>query len=53
MILSDRDLKKALEEKLIGVDPLFPNSIQPASIDVHLGANFLVFKKAIIINKTI
>jgi dCTP deaminase len=44
MILSDRDLKKALDEKLIGVDPLFPNSIQPASIDVHLGANFLVFK---------
>ena len=44
MILSDKDLKKALDEGKIKVDPLFPNSIQPASIDVHLGADFLVFK---------
>ncbi len=44
MILSDRDLKKAIEDKKISVTPLFPNSIQPASIDVHLGADFLVFK---------
>lgn len=44
MILSDRDIKKALKEKHIGIDPLFPNSIQPASVDVHLGADFLVFK---------
>jgi len=44
MILSDRDLKKALDEGKIKVEPLFPHSIQPASIDVHLGADFLVFK---------
>ncbi len=44
MILSDRDIKKALVDKHIGIDPLFPNSIQPASVDVHLGADFLVFK---------
>lgn len=44
MILSDRDIKKALAEGHIGVTPLFPNSIQPASVDVHLGADFLVFK---------
>ncbi len=44
MILSDKDIKKALAEGKIGVTPLFPNSIQPASIDVHLGADFLVFK---------
>ena len=44
MILSDRDIKKALEEGHIGIEPLFPNSIQPASVDVHLGADFLVFK---------
>ena len=43
MILSDRDLKKGLEEGKIKVDPLFPNSIQPASVDVHLGAGFLLF----------
>lgn len=44
MILSDKDLKKALEEGHIKIDPLFPDSIQPASVDVHLGADFLVFK---------
>ncbi|MEZ4180677.1 MAG: dCTP deaminase [Candidatus Doudnabacteria bacterium] len=43
MILSDKDIKKSLEEKQITVDPLFPNSIQPASVDVHLGADFLIF----------
>lgn len=44
MILSDRDIKKALAEGHIKIDPLFPNSIQPASVDMHLGADFLVFK---------
>ena len=44
MILSDKDIKKALESGKIVIDPLFPNSIQPASVDVHLGADFLVFK---------
>lgn len=44
MILSDKDIKKALSEGKIKIDPLFPNSIQPASVDVHLGADFLVFK---------
>ena len=44
MILSDRDIKKALKDGRISVDPLFKNSIQPASIDLHLGADFLVFK---------
>src|SRR5581483_7448156 len=44
MILSDKDIKKALQDGKIKVDPLFPNSIQPASIDVHLGSDFLIFK---------
>jgi len=44
MILSDKDIKKALEDGKIKIDPLFPESIQPASVDVHLGADFLVFK---------
>ena len=44
MILSDRDIKKALKSGRISVDPLFPDSIQPASVDLHLGAEFLVFK---------
>lgn len=44
MILSDRDIKKALKEGSIFIDPLFPYSIQPASVDLHLGADFLVFR---------
>ena len=44
MILSDRDIKKYLKSGKIAVEPLFPNAIQPASVDLHLGADFLVFK---------
>lgn len=44
MILSDKDIKKFLETKRITVEPLFPNSIQPASVDLHLGSDFLIFK---------
>jgi dCTP deaminase len=43
MILSDRDIKASLKSGRISVDPMFPNSLQPASIDLHLGADFLVF----------
>ncbi|HTL39533.1 MAG TPA: dCTP deaminase, partial [Methylomirabilota bacterium] len=46
MILSDRDIKKHLKSGKIKIDPLFPDSIQPASVDVHLGADFLIFKNA-------
>jgi dCTP deaminase len=46
MILSDRDIKKALANGRISVDPLFPDSIQPASVDLHLGKEFLIFKNA-------
>lgn len=44
MILSDKDIKAGLEAGNIKIDPIFPNSMQPASVDVHLGADFLVFK---------
>lgn len=44
MILSDRDIKVAIKEKRISITPLFPKSIQPASVDLHLGADFLVFR---------
>jgi dCTP deaminase len=44
MILSDKDIKASLKSGRITIDPLFPNSIQPASVDLHLGADFLVFK---------
>lgn len=44
MILSDGDIKKSLQSGHIKITPLFPDSIQPASVDMHLGADFLVFK---------
>lgn len=44
MILSDGDIKKALAEGKIGVEPLFEGSIQPASVDLHLDKKFLIFK---------
>jgi dCTP deaminase len=44
MILSDRDIKKSLAEGRISIDPMFPNSLQPASVDLHLGADFLIFR---------
>lgn len=43
MILSDRDIKQALKSGRITVEPLFPNAIQPASLDLHLGKVFLIF----------
>lgn len=46
MIFSDRDIQKALKTGKIIVDPLFPNCIQPASVDLHLGADFLIFKSS-------
>jgi dCTP deaminase len=44
MILSDTDIKKSLKSGRISIEPLFKNSLQPASVDLHLGADFLVFK---------
>ncbi len=46
MILSDIDIKKAMADGRIKIEPLFPNSIQPASVDLHLGADFLIFKNS-------
>ncbi|HOX40595.1 MAG TPA: dCTP deaminase, partial [bacterium] len=45
MILSDRDIKSALKDGIISVDPLFENAIQPASVDLHLDKNFLIFNR--------
>lgn len=43
MILSDRDIRKALETGDISVDPFDEKDLQPASIDLHLDKEFLVF----------
>ena len=43
MILSDKDIKKALDDGGIFVDPFDERNLQPASIDLHLDKHFLVF----------
>lgn len=44
MILSDRDIKTALSEGRIKIDPMIEGSLQPASVDLHLDKKFLVFR---------
>jgi len=41
MIVSDDTLRRMIAEKTIVVEPLEPYQIQPASIDLRLGRNFL------------
>lgn len=43
MLLSDRDLRKELDEGRLEVAPLDPSMIQPSSIDVRLDRFFRVF----------
>ncbi len=42
MILSDKTLKELIASGELGVSPLCEESIQPASIDLRLGSDFLV-----------
>lgn len=44
MILSDRSIREALAKGRIVVDPLGPEAVQPASIDIRLDRDFLVFR---------
>jgi dCTP deaminase len=43
MVLSDRGMRQAILNKLITIEPLKDHQIQPASIDVHLGSEFISF----------
>ncbi|MCH7800361.1 MAG: dCTP deaminase [Chloroflexi bacterium] len=44
MILSDRSIKEQLAEGRIIIDPLGENAIQPASIDIRLDREILIFR---------
>jgi dCTP deaminase len=44
MVLSDHTIKEEIARGRILVEPLHPECIQPASIDVHLDNKLLVFK---------
>jgi dCTP deaminase len=43
MILSDRDIRLALSEGRIVIDPFDPSSVQPSSVDLHVDQQFRVF----------
>lgn len=42
-MLSDRDIRKKIREKEIVIKPFDPKCVQPSSVDLHLGNDFLVF----------
>lgn len=42
MILSDKTIIKMLKEKLLFIEPLELNQIQPASVDIRLGNTFSI-----------
>lgn len=42
MILSDGTLQKMLKEKSLVIEPITPEQIQPASVDIRLGNTFSV-----------
>jgi dCTP deaminase len=44
VILSDRDIRSAIEAGRIVIDPFTPDAIQPSSIDLHLDRRFRVFR---------
>lgn len=44
MVLSDRDIRLAIEEGRILIDPFDPRRLQPASVDITLDRRFRVFR---------
>lgn len=43
MLLSDKDIMDAREAKLIKIEPFYGNGLQPASYDLHLDSEFIIF----------
>ena len=44
MVLSDRDIRAAIQSGRIGIDPFDPALVQPASLDIRLDHRFRVFR---------
>jgi dCTP deaminase len=43
-VLSDRDIRAAMEAGRIRIDPFDPGCLQPSSVDLHLDGDFRVFR---------
>lgn len=46
MILSDRDIRVAIKDGRIGIDPFDDSNVQPSSIDLHVDRYFRTFHNA-------
>ncbi|MDP9271859.1 MAG: dCTP deaminase [Chloroflexota bacterium] len=46
MILSDRDIRAAIDAGRIVIDPFTADAIQPSSVDLHLDRRFRVFRNS-------
>ena len=46
MILSDIDIRKAVADGRIGIDPFDEDDVQPSSVDLHVDRYFRVFHNA-------
>jgi len=46
MVLSDRDIRAAMSEGRIVIEPFDPRCLQPASVDVRLDSQFRVFRSS-------
>jgi dCTP deaminase len=46
MILSDRDIRTAIEQERIGIEPFDASEVQPSSVDLHVDRFFRTFHNA-------
>ena len=46
MGFSDKDIKEAINNGIIGIDPYFEKDVQPASVDLHLDKKLLIFNNS-------
>jgi dCTP deaminase len=46
VVLSDRDIRAAIEAGRIVIEPYIPEAVQPSSIDLHLDRRFRVFRNS-------
>jgi dCTP deaminase len=46
VVLSDRDIRAAIDSGRIGIDPFDPSCVQPASVDIRLDRFFRVFSSS-------
>ena len=43
-VLSDRDIRAAMQGGRVRIDPYDPACLQPSSVDLHLDSDFRVYR---------